>query len=127
MYRSEEEQRTMRLKREQWSKHVERWRDSGLSMKEYAAEVGIPVGTLKHWKYTLEREAQAQRTKKPQTPPGEVTPATPPLPLVEVKVPPPQGGEWFELEWERGVRLRVPAAFETQALRRLLQVLEERS
>jgi hypothetical protein len=35
-----------RESRETWAKRVERWRDSGLTAKEYAAELGINVRSL---------------------------------------------------------------------------------
>ena len=35
-----------RATREMWAKRVERWADSELTAKEFAAEVGINAGTL---------------------------------------------------------------------------------
>jgi hypothetical protein len=35
-----------RVGREEWAKRVERWRDSGLTTAEFAAEVGINPKTL---------------------------------------------------------------------------------
>ncbi len=32
--------------REQWAKRVERWKDSGLTAKEFAAETGINAQSL---------------------------------------------------------------------------------
>jgi hypothetical protein len=43
----------MRASRDEWAKRVERWRDSGLSAEQFAAELGINAGTLKFWKYRL--------------------------------------------------------------------------
>lgn len=40
--------------REVWAKRVERWRESGLTAKEYAAEVGLNPNTLTHWGSRLE-------------------------------------------------------------------------
>ena len=44
------------------------------------------------------------------------------LPLIEVR-PATAGGEAFELELGGGKRLRIPVAFEVEALERLLAVL----
>lgn len=45
--------------REIWVKRVERWQDSSLSAKEFAAELGISHHTLEHWRYRLAREQSA--------------------------------------------------------------------
>jgi hypothetical protein len=42
-----------RVSREAWAKRVERWRDSGLSAAEYAAEIGVKAHTLSWWKWRL--------------------------------------------------------------------------
>src|SRR5436305_195417 len=36
----------MRVNREEWAERVERWKDSGLSAKEFGAELGINPRTL---------------------------------------------------------------------------------
>jgi hypothetical protein len=42
-----------RESRETWAKRVERWRDSGLTAAEFAAEVGVNPRTLSYWKWRL--------------------------------------------------------------------------
>src|SRR5262249_27057562 len=42
--------------REVWEKRIERWRESGLTAKEFAGEAGVNAGTLTHWKYRLAAE-----------------------------------------------------------------------
>jgi len=42
-----------RASRETWAKHVERWRDGGLTAKEYAAEAGVNAHSLSWWKWRL--------------------------------------------------------------------------
>jgi hypothetical protein len=41
--------------REEWRTRVERWRDSGLTAREFAAETGINAGTLQFWSYKLRK------------------------------------------------------------------------
>src|SRR4051812_49027294 len=123
-----------RESREVWEKRVARWRDSGLSAREFAAEVGINPGTLGWWSSRLRqgepgeaasaphrrRKERTQRTAPPTatTPPmkglGVVgvdehswprAPATPPPPVFELVV--------------AGRTIRVPAGFDAEALRRL--------
>jgi hypothetical protein len=40
-----------RASRDEWQKRVDRWKDSGLTAKEFAAETGINAGTLQFWSY----------------------------------------------------------------------------
>lgn len=42
-----------RTSRWEWAKRVERWKDSGLSAKEYAAEIGVKPTTLSYWSWKL--------------------------------------------------------------------------
>ena len=46
----------MRHDRDFWRRHVERWRASGLSQREYAQRHGIVKGTLGWWSSKLNRE-----------------------------------------------------------------------
>lgn len=43
----------MRTSREEWRKRVERWKDSGLTAEQYAAELGINAKTLQFWRYKV--------------------------------------------------------------------------
>ncbi len=42
-----------RTNAEEWSKRVERWKDSGLTAKEFEAETGIKASTLSYWRWRL--------------------------------------------------------------------------
>ena len=42
-----------RASREIWAKRVERWKDSGLSAKEFAAEFDVSPKSLMFWKWKL--------------------------------------------------------------------------
>jgi len=113
-----------RTSRAEWQKRIERWRDSGLSAEEFAAELGINVGTLRHWKYFLAKEGngvraqkQGARRRKPASF-VEVSPAA-------MSVAPSSSTVSFELEIG-GRRVRIPAQFEAEALSRLIAVLERR-
>lgn len=111
-----------RTSRADWQKRIERWNDSGLSAEQFATELGINAGTLRHWKYFLAK--QASRTVSAKAP--AVTASA----LVEVRpssvatavaslVP-------FELELGAERKLRIPPQFDAAALERLLAVLERR-
>lgn len=42
-----------RANRGEWQRRVDRWKDSGLTAKEFAAERRINAGTRQFWRYTL--------------------------------------------------------------------------
>jgi hypothetical protein len=121
--------------REDWAKRVERWRDSGLSCAEFAAEIGVNARTLTYWKWMLGKEARGEKRAWPARkarsarvlgPAASGPPRSPPAVtgLVEVQAAPRDGR--FELELGAGRRLRVPVSFDVADLRRLLDVLEAR-
>ena len=43
-----------------WAKRIERWRDSGLTAKEFAAETGLNPRTMAYWKWKLKKEGDTQ-------------------------------------------------------------------
>jgi transposase-like protein len=46
-----------RQTRQVWAKQVERWIDSGLTAKEFAAEIGVNPNTLAGWRWRLGQDA----------------------------------------------------------------------
>ena len=44
----------------QWAKRVERWKDSGLTAKEFAAETGVNASTLAYWSWRLGAQAREE-------------------------------------------------------------------
>jgi hypothetical protein len=120
-----------RVAREEWAKRVERWRESGLTSAEFAAELGINPRTLTYWKWVLGKEARGEkrewpsrksvrRARRPSTSSAESKSALPEL----VEVHTALRDARFELELGAGRRIRVPASFDAMELRRLLDVLE---
>ena len=121
----EPKQKRTRVEREEWAKRVERWRDSGLTTAEFAAELGINPKTLTYWAWTLKREASGKRrvwpAKKQPSTAGTSTKA--PIGPAFVELPRQGSTARFELE-VRGRRLHIPSAFDAQHLRALLEILE---
>jgi len=107
-----------RTSAEEWQKRVERWRESGLTAAQFATELGINAGTLKFWKYKLNKAKRSEgnapvlSARKKSTAPA----------FVEVRAGGRDAG--FELELSNGRRLRVPQGFDPKALERLLAVLD---
>ncbi len=91
--------------RETWAKRVGQWAKSGLSGGEFATQLGVKEGTLRHWKWQLGRK---------QTKPS-VTPA-----FFEV-VPVASVAEASCISVEVGrARVGVPVGFDETTLRRLM-------
>lgn len=121
----------MRERRGVWEKRVERWQDSGLTAKEYAAEIGVNYQTLQHWKYRLRHDAapEGAPASARSGPPTSTRTAATPVNFIELAAPVVAQREAvpFELELRGGLRVLVPAAFDDAALCRLLAVLEARA
>jgi hypothetical protein len=122
--------------REVWAKRVERWSDSGLTAKEFAAETGLNANTLTHWKWRLGAEARRrQRAPRPVVEPAQFVEVTPPatvalepartVPVAPAPVAAPViADEPLEVILRDGLRIRVPVQFDPGALRRVVAALE---
>lgn len=84
------------------------WRASGLSARDFAREHGVNSASLRNWAWRLGRERRARDS-------------SPALEVIEVVTRP--AGEPLEIVTGGGLRIRVPAAFDEEALRRLLAVV----
>lgn len=111
-----------------WVKRVERWRDSGLRLKEFAAEIGVNANTLAGWRWRLGAQARGEAHEAPSPPrfleivtPSEVPERSAASASAEQAVAEP-----FELILSGGQRVRVPVQFDDRALRRLVDALEAR-
>jgi len=111
---------------EVWTKRVERWRDSGRSAAEFAAEIGVNANRLRHWGWRTNAELRRAKAK-PTAVQAEA------LTWVEVTAPSKEPAaastaasmstEELALVLASGLVVRVPAHFEPEALRRLLTVV----
>lgn len=110
-----------RTRRAEWQKRIERWRDSGLTAEQFAAELGINAGTLKFWKYRIGKDAAVGVVAK-ATPTVRKTPRA--ESLVEVHAATMVASSPFVLELGKDRRLQIPSQFDASALERLLSVLE---
>jgi hypothetical protein len=112
-----------RTGREEWRKRIERWRDSGLSAEQFAAELGINAGTLKYWKYRLGKEPTRSAAAEPKPQRGNAPSVSS---LVEVHAGPIIPPSSFVLELGHDRRLQIPSHFDGPSLERLLLLLERR-
>jgi hypothetical protein len=95
-------------------------KDSGLTAKEFAAELGVNVHTLNGWRWKLSTEAGTARLSA-SAPFVEVISTSPPSQALRSA----GGGspDSFEVILREGVRIRVPPRFDAGALRSLLAAL----
>lgn len=114
-----------RASRDVWIKRVERWKDSGLTAKEFAAEIGVNPSSLNCWSWRL--RAEARKSTGPKVSPAFGESEVRFLPVVASESPSqPKETPCFELV-VRQVVLRVPPTFDAGALERLLRVVEAAS
>ena len=112
-----------------WAKRVERLADSGLTLKEFAAEIGVNANTLAGWRWRIQTRKCEEVSRQPSTPrfleivaaPGDERP-----PEDGEQRAPEVAAEPFELLLGGGHRIRVPVRFDPAALRRLVDALEAR-
>jgi hypothetical protein len=111
-----------RADRETWSKRIERWKESGLSAKEFAAEIGVTPSALSWWKWQLGRKIDAPKAPGQRRRSRKASLS----PMTFVEMAPRAPAESLEIVWPSGVRIRVPADVDPSALGRVLDVLEKR-
>jgi hypothetical protein len=96
-----------------------RWERSGLSLREFGQQRGIPLSTLTWWRQVFRRAgapANARLTSVPASDAAEFT---------EVPRPPmvPMTPAVLEIILRSGHVLRVPAGTDAETLQRVVQVL----
>ena len=109
--------------RDEWRKRVQRWKEGGLTAKEFAAEVGINAGTLQFWGYKLKRADSVPARRGRRASPAATILSS----LVEVHAPTataPVTDQRFEIELANGRRIRVGRDFDAGSLRTLVTALE---
>lgn len=117
--------------RETWAKRVERWKDSGLSAKEFAAELGINARSLSWWRWQLSKTDTAPRKRarrrRSATASTAITKPTATIsPMTFVEMSAPISTDALEVILPTTVRVCVRPGFDDATLGRLLDVLEQR-
>ena len=116
----------------EWAKRVERWKDSGLTAKEFAAETGIKASTLSYWCWKLTADARKQgapavgaRPAEPKRRRGPTRSQRQPATASFVEVPVAAVVSAPEpVEVVLGdVRVRVPVGFDEETLTRVVRAV----
>lgn len=127
-----------RASREVWTKRVQRWRESDLTAKEYASEIGVKASTLTYWSWKLRAEqkevgsaskpAPKKRGGRRRSRGRAQSSEMPPLTLVELAPPPSASAAPASLEVVvSDLVIRVPVGFDEETLGRLLGVARRAS
>jgi len=115
--------------RDVWAKRVERWCDSGLTAREYAAEIGVNANTLQNWRWKLS-QLRSPSAARPQRRRQNSEKTSERLPVIEVigtqPAEAPKGSRDYEVVLRNQVMVRVPPSFDESSLGRLLGLLEAR-
>lgn len=115
-----------------WSAVLADFRRSGLSHVQFCSARGLSLHSFRAWLYRLRTGLPPRRPRTPRTsslPAPIATPASPAFLSVHIRpddtsVPPSAP---LELVLDGRHLLRVPAGFDADSLRRLLDVVEARS
>ena len=114
---------------------MERWKDSGLTAKEFAAQCGLKASMLSYWQWKLRasngsRGSTSKQTSKRQAASSAseasgVLSVTAPMRVVELAASVlASAAPCLELVLDRGVRVCVPTGFDEATLTRVLRVVE---
>ena len=111
-----------RATREVWAKRVERWQDSGLTAKEFAAELDVSPNSLTFWKWKLRQPADSARRvrKRAVVKCPDASPSF--LQLVPTKQSQAPAVH-LEVVLASGAIVRVPPDFDEPTLLRLVRAL----
>ena len=99
-----------------------RWRGSGLTAREFAAEIGVNAHTLQHWAWRLRGAGEEHGAPSRLTEPHRAQDVE----FIEVRTTPDDAAPMAMLEivLSGGATIRVPARFDEITLRRVIAVLE---
>jgi len=105
-----------RTSRAEWGKRVERWKDSGLTAKEFAAETGVKASTLAYWSWRLRSSRPKQPSLRSSAARGRFVqlsasslPSATPAPL--------------ELVLGADIVVRIPSGFDEETLTRVIRAV----
>jgi transposase len=123
-----------RTSRGEWAKRVERWKDSGLSAKEYAAETGVKASTLSYWRWRLGASGESGRDRSKRRSASEArrkgavaVGRSGRFVELEATASMPAQQPALELVLSRGIRVHVAAGFDEATLTRLVRAVEAAS
>src|SRR5258707_7339449 len=97
-----------------------RWQQSGLTLREFGQQRGIPLSTLTWWRQVFRRAGEQVNTASKSAPASDAVVFT----EVPRPAPVPTTPPVLEIVLRSGHVLRVPAGADTDTVQRVLQVLQ---
>jgi len=101
-----------------WERHLQQWRQSGLSQAQYCRRHHLSAPAFGWWKGRL------SATDRPAPPAGGKKSSFVELTLDGREAPAPAGAVVYEIVLSRQRSLRLGGSFEPERVRQLLQLLE---
>jgi hypothetical protein len=115
----------------EWARLIDEWRLSGLSPPAFCQRHGLRRGTMQNWvykprfKHALDEARPSDAPGPGSPPPPESSPAFLPIRVAEVTAS-PAGRPGVEVILGAGLRIVVGSGFDSETLRRVVAVLEDR-
>jgi hypothetical protein len=96
-----------------------RWERSGLSLRDFGEQRGIPLSTLTWWRQVFRRAGEPVNVASQSVPASDAVVFTEVRPAIVPRIPPV-----LEIILRSGHVLRVPPGADTETLQRVLQALQ---
>jgi hypothetical protein len=109
-------------KEQRWRQILRDWKASGKSRKQFCRDRGLSTNTFDYWRRAIARR-DAQRAPAPSPTPAKSPPAPAPPALIPVRI---VATALLEIRLGGGRSVAVPAGFDPNHLRAVLEVLEAR-
>jgi transposase len=108
--------------RKKWAERIARWARSGLTANQFATEAKLNAGTLKYYKWLIDRDSRVALTmgRRAKTKVDFVELRAGDLSHTADSV----AGDRIEVVLARGTRVLVPNSFDDGTLRRVVDALE---
>ena len=111
---------TTSVRARQMRRELARWQRSGLKLREYGQQHGIPLSTLTWWRQVFRHAGEQGNAASKRVPASDVVvfsevPQSATVPTIPFVV---------EIVLHNGHLVRVPAGADTETLRRVLQALQ---
>jgi hypothetical protein len=97
-------------KRKKWEKHIEAWKESGITQSEYCQLHGLNVGQFTYYKSQLKKKADTN-TLVPIQINADLFPSEPP------------GGSKLRLSLENGLQIEIENNFDPSLLTALIRTV----
>lgn len=102
--------------KEFWRRTIAEWQVSDVHQEDFCRQRGVSASTFHRWRHRLEQEDQIE---------SSALKAEEFIPVKIVDAPAPPSS--LELSLPGGLRLTIPAGFDSETLERVLATLEGRS